>query len=149
MSENGRATPSGDFCIGEREIDRLCWIILSTRNRFHPIKETAEECIDHMEESDSDVIEVTERSRGHEIGYHAGMFVAYDEIVNQLSMYGIDVVSRANRYLDMNRAEGIELRTEDQPDYFEPVQSGSEHPDNLWESVEIEELGEASYEVES
>jgi hypothetical protein len=109
--------------ISERELDRLCWLLVSTRNRFHPPDETANECIEVTEDSET---EMTDEGRGYERGYHAGMFIARDTHILNLYEYGINVLERANRYIHINRKHGIEFRKEDEPDFYSPVERGAE-----------------------
>jgi len=132
----------------DRELDRMCWLMVSWRNRFAPPDDTADECIEHFEESDDENIEVTERTRGHEHGYHAGMFIAFNEMMEQFYGYGINVMGRANRYTKVNREHDMEFRLSDEPNYYHAVERGAElkaMQSPLFEDIEIESLGPAPY----
>ena len=97
--------------ISQQDLDRICWLIMSGREDFIPPKETAEDCIDHHENTDQ--IDLTEHDRGYEYGYHAGMVVAYEQMSDQLrSSYAIDIKGRAERYVRINREAGIDLSLE-------------------------------------
>jgi hypothetical protein len=122
----------------ERQLDRLCWLVLDWRERFFPPDETAEETIEYLE-AEEDTIEVDDQTRGNEKGYHAGMFIAYDEIAEQLYCMGIDVESRAERYVRVNRANNVML-----PE-TEYTFEASEH---LQDHVDIESVGDAPYTIE-
>ena len=101
-----------------------------------------------FEESDDENIEVTEHSRGHEHGYHAGMFIAFNEMMEQMYGYGVNVMGRANRYTKVNREHDMEFRLSDEPNYYHAVERGAEVKvmlNPLWEDIEIESLGPAPY----
>lgn len=133
----------------EREMDRYCWLLVSWRNRFYPPDETAEECIETFEDEEDDDVLPTEYTRGHEHGYHDGMYIAFNEMMEQLYIYGINVMARANRYTKVHRDAGTPLRTDDSPDYYLATDNGAEVKtlqSSLYDSIEIESLGEAEYE---
>jgi hypothetical protein len=120
----------------ERQLDRLCWLALDWRERFFPPDETAEETIEYI--TNEEDIEMIDEERGQEKGYHAGMFIAYDEIAEQLYCMGIDVESRATRYVRVNRANNVMLPETEYT--FEP-------PEHL-DGVEVESVGDAPYTIE-
>lgn len=150
----------------DRELDRMCWLLVSWRNRFAPPDETAEECIgsiddlvdSEFEESKEKTISNDEAIRlagikvggrvGHEHGYHEGMFIAHNEMMEQLYGYGINVMGRANRYTKVNREHDMEFRLTDEPNYYHAVERGAEvkvMQNPMWEDIEIESLGPAPY----
>lgn len=118
--------------LDEEAMDRLCWLLVSTRNRFYPPDETAEECIESMVEDANSpekpdcYSEPDPRTCGNEHGYHNGMFVSRNMFMEQLYGYGINVLGRANRYTYLNRKHGMEFRTGDEPDYYRAVEHGAE-----------------------
>lgn len=116
--------------LDERALDRLCWLLVSTRNRFYPPDETAEECIEHFEEE-------SDETRGHEHGYHAGMFTARNMFMEQLYGYGINVLARANRYTHSNRLHGMEFRLDGEPDYYRAVDGGAELTALRWRDSDL------------
>lgn len=132
--------------MNERELDRYCWLLVSWRNRFSLPDETAEECIESFEKDDE--VAIDERGRGEEYGYHRGMFIAHNEMMEQLYGYGINVIGRANRYTKVNREYDMEFRLGSEPDYYLAQERGAEikvMQNPLWEDVEIESLGRADY----
>ena len=135
--------------LNDRELDRLCWLIVGTRNRFYPPDETAEVCIKNDEDDaeDNDMFEVTERSRGEEYGYHRGIFTSRNMLMEQLYGYGINVLGRANRYTKANRDYGMEFRLEEEPEYYLAVEEGAEMQiyRGYLEDVEIESLERYEY----
>lgn len=136
------------YTISENELDRFCWLLVSWRNRFAPPDETADECIEHFENSDNEDIEVTENTRGQEHGYHEASFVVTDEIMEQLYAYGINVMGRANRYVKINREHDMELRLPSKPNYYLAQENGAEMEfmrSPLYDHVEVESLDRADY----
>lgn len=97
--------------LSERQLDQVCWKFVSIRNRFYPPDEKATECIGALDEPD-------DIARGHEYGYHTGMFNAYDDIIGVLYLHGVNVLGRANRYTQINRATGNEFRLDSEPNYY-------------------------------
>lgn len=127
--------------MNQRELDRLCWIVASWRDDFYPPNETADRCISGEELDDPGAV-------GYEEGYHVGMFVAFDEVIDQMYSYGINVLGRANRYIHVHRENGYDLRVSDKPKYVlapEGCPSVRAHEECV-NDVEIESLGETNYE---
>jgi hypothetical protein len=124
--------------LDDRDMDRLCWLLVSTRNRFYRPDETAEECIEALEIEDDD-----ERAKGNEHGYHRGMFISRNMFMEQLYGYGINVLARANRYTHLNRTHDMEFRLDDEPDFYRAVEGGAEVKaitSPLYDEIEIESL---------
>jgi len=97
--------------ISERQLDQMCWKFVSSRNRFYRPDETAEACVDALDDPGA-------MARGHEHGYHAGMFIAYDDVIDTLYLQGVNVLGRANRFTRINRDAGNEFRLESKPNYY-------------------------------
>lgn len=92
-------------------LDFLCWLWATDGERFYPPDGTAESCIEHFEkeaERNPD-IEVTERSRGEEHGYHAAMYWTAVERFSYLNRMGFEPKKRAEREIERSREDGLEL----------------------------------------
>lgn len=107
--------------ISEKLLDYLCWQMLFEREHWYPPEETAAECVEAMESDDTDL----DTDESYEMGYHVGMYLAYDDVIEALYAMGIDVRARANRYIAANREAGVELRSDDESMYFESTDHGA------------------------
>lgn len=97
--------------LSERQLDQMCWKLVSSRNRFYPPDETANECVEALDDTDG-----TQQAKEH--GYHAGMFIAYDDAIDMLYLQGVNVLGRANRHTRIHRNAGNEFRPESEPNYY-------------------------------
>lgn len=112
------------FEISDKQLDRICSVLIGSRNRFWPIDETADECLDALYD---DTSEVDTRTIGQEHGYHGGMYTAYDEMVNQLYMLGVNVMARANRYVHaVKRDTGTEHFPNSDQQFYRATKGGAE-----------------------
>lgn len=93
----------------EEFLDWLCWSRAMDGERFYPPDETAAECIEHFEESDSEIVEVTERSRGREYGSHARAYMDAVDFFEDAENWGFDPKARAERYIEEAREDGSDL----------------------------------------
>lgn len=127
------------YQFSEQALDKLCWQIISSRNRFWPAEATATECVDALDDPDS-------ADHAYEVGYHQGMYLAYDDIVADLYMNGVNVIGRANRYTRINRQNGNEFRIESDPNYYLACGAEIRIPESEV-YPEIESLEREPYEV--
>lgn len=111
--------------LSERGCDQICWLVMDYREHFYPPDETAEECIDEVIDDDN------EHGVGKEHGYHAGMFIAHDELAHQIRCLGIDVLARAERYVEASVRDGQDNDTGD----FTPLTETAGRRESIYEEI--------------
>lgn len=125
-----------DISMGEEQLDDLCWQIMGWINRFHPPKETAEECVEVLDNEEG--VKDREFIMEHEIGYHTGCVVVADDIAETLLYNGVDVVGRAKRVERSMEAHSDTYESD--VDYPDLVTYLGGHRESALDEVEMEDL---------
>lgn len=94
--------------IDEEELNRICWIVVYGSNDDRNHAQYAENCIEEMEDSD-EVDDLSYAEAQYEYGYHAGIYVFYEDMIEQLETLGIDVQGRAEKYVTNRPDEDITI----------------------------------------
>lgn len=91
-------------------LEYLCWHFGTTGERFWPIQETAESCMESVKENYEQNDEmVYEEGLAWEQGQHTRAVSEAGRVYKQLYSKGYDPVEMAKNEIERSREEGIEL----------------------------------------
>jgi len=82
--------------VDEEELNRVCWVVIHTKESHREHGKRAKNCIEAIEH-DEDTSSLDEQDKSWEYGYHSGHYNGYADVESQLETLGIDVRDRAEQ----------------------------------------------------
>jgi hypothetical protein len=87
----------------EDVLDWLCWVWASDGDRFYPPGETAQGCVEGLDEAGN------EKKLAREEGYHIRAYVGAVDRFEALEARGFDPVARAERHIEDAQERELDL----------------------------------------